>query len=94
MTMNELNAAVKDLLAVKSMIAELEAQAEALTDSIKGAMVEQGKEALTGNGWKASWKNVDSRRFDSNSFKADHADLYDAYSKKTTSTRFLVSATA
>ena len=94
MTMNELNAAVKDLLAVKSMIAELEAQAEALTDSIKGAMVEQGKEALTGDGWKASWKNVDSRRFDSKSFKADHADLYDAYSKKTTSTRFLVSATA
>ena len=94
MTINELNAAAKDLLAVKSMIAELEAQAEALTDSIKAAMVEQGREALNGDGWKASWKNVDARRFDSKAFKADHADLYDAYSKKTTSTRFLVSATA
>ena len=94
MTINELNAAAKDLLAVKAMIAELEAQAEALTDAIKGAMVEQGKEALNGDGWKASWKNVESRRFDSRSFKSDHADLYDAYSKKTVSTRFLVSATA
>lgn len=94
MSINELNAAAKDLLAVKAMIAELEAQAEALTDAIKGAMVEQGKEALTGDGWKASWKNVNSRRFDSKAFKAEHADLYDAYSKQTVSTRFLVSATA
>ena len=90
----ELNTAARDLLAVKAMIAELEAQAEALTDTIKGAMVEQGKEALTGDGWKASWKNVNSRRFDSKTFKAEYADLYDAYSKQTTSTRFLVSATA
>jgi len=93
MSMNELNTAARDLLAVKAMIAELEAQAEALTDTIKGAMVEQGTEALTGDGWKASWKNVNSRRFDSKAFKADHADLYDAYSKQTVSTRFLVSAT-
>ncbi|MBR0283247.1 MAG: hypothetical protein IJQ81_16925 [Oscillibacter sp.] len=94
MSNTELNAAARDLLAVKAMIAELEAQAEALTDTIKGAMVEQGKEALTGDGWKASWKNVSSRRFDSKAFKAEHADLYDAYSKQTVSTRFLVSATA
>ena len=94
MSMNELNTAARDLLAVKAMIAELEAQAEALTDTIKGAMVEQGKDALTGDGWKASWKNVNSTRFDSKSFRADHADLYAAYSKKTVSTRFLVSATA
>ena len=93
MSMNELNTAARDLLAVKAMIAELEAQAEALTDTIKGAMVEQGKDALTGDGWKASWKNVNSTRFDSKAFKAEHAELYEANSKKTTSTRFLVSAT-
>ena len=93
MSMNELNTAARDLLAVKAMIAELEAQAEALTGTIKGAMVEQGKDALTGDGWKASWKNVNSTRFDSKAFKAEHAELYEAYSKKTTSTRFLVSAT-
>ena len=43
MTTIELNATAKDLLAVKAMIAELEAQAEALTDQIKAAMVEQGQ---------------------------------------------------
>ena len=92
MTINELNAAAKDLLAVKAMIAELEAQAEALTDTIKGAMVEQGKEALTGDGWKASWKNVNSTRFDSKTFNAEHADVYAAYSKPQTVNRFLFGA--
>ena len=90
MSMNELNQAAKDLLAVKAMIAELEAEAEALTDKIKGAMVDQGKETLTGDGWKASWKNVTSSRFDSKAFKAAHSDLYTEYSKPVTTCRFLI----
>ena len=92
MSMNELNAAALDLLAVRAMIEELQAEAEALTDKIKGAMVDQGTEVLEGEGWKASWKNVNSSRFDSKAFKADHADLYSAYSKQTTTCRFLISA--
>lgn len=91
MSMTEINATAKSLLDVRAMIAELEAEAEALTDKLKGAMVDQGTEILQGDGWKASWKNVNSRRFDSKSFKADHADLYNAYSKATVSTRFILS---
>lgn len=91
MSIQEINTVAKDLIDVRAMIAELEAQAEALTDKLKGAMVERGEETLQGDGWKASWKNVNSRRFDSNSFKADHADLYSQYSKATTSTRFVLS---
>ena len=90
----EINTIAKDLLAVKALIAELEGQAEALTDQLKAAMVERGEETLTGDGWKASWKNVNSSRFDSKAFKSEHADLYKAFSKQTTTTRFLVSATA
>lgn len=91
MSIIEIETTAKDLLAVKAMIAELEAEAEALTDKIKQAMVERGEEVLTGDGWKCSWKNVSSSRFDSKSFKADHGDLYTKYSKPTTTTRFLVS---
>ena len=90
MSNNELNAVAHDLLSVRSMIAELEAEAEALTDKIKAVMVERGEETLTGDGWKASWKNVTSSRFDSKGFKADHADLYAAYSKPTTTCRFVL----
>ena len=92
MSTEELDAIAKELLSIRSMLAELEAEAETLTDKLKAAMVERGTEALQGDGWKASWKNVVSSRFDSKKFKADHADLYSQYSKQTTTTRFCVGA--
>ena len=91
MSKNELDKTALELLAVRAMIEELQAEAEALTDKLKGAMIDQGAEVLTGNGWKASWKNVSSSRFDSKAFKAAHGDLYTAYSKPTTTCRFLIS---
>ena len=90
--MTNLNKTALDLLELRAMIKQLEAEAEALTDTIKAAMVDQGKETLVGDGWTASWKNVTSSRFDSKAFRADHGDLYTAYSKPTTTTRFLISA--
>ena len=90
--MNDINKAGRDLLEIRAMIKELEAEAEALTDQIKAAMIDRSTETLEGDGWKATWKNVQSSRFDSKSFKADHGDLYTAYSKPTTTTRFLISA--
>lgn len=90
--MNDINKAGRDLLEVRRMIKELEAEAEALTDQIKAAMVERSTETLEGDGWTATWKNVKSSRFDSKSFKAQHGDLYEAFSKPTTTTRFLISA--
>ncbi len=91
MSTQELNTTARDLMSVRTMIAELEAEAEALTDKLKAAMVERGEEVLNGDGWKASWKNVSSSRFDSKRFKADHADLYGQYSKAVTTTRFVLS---
>lgn len=92
MSMNELNTTARDLMSVRAMIAELEAEAEALTDKLKGTMIERGEETLQGDGWKVSWKNVTSNRFDSKAFRADHADLYGQYSKATVTTRFILSA--
>ena len=42
MDMNELNATAQNLISVRQMIEELQAEAEALTDKIKAAMVEHG----------------------------------------------------
>lgn len=91
MSANELNQTAKDLLAVKAMIAELEAEAEALTDKIKNTMIDRGEETLAGDTWKASWKNVTSSRFDSKAFKNAHGELYAEYSKPVTTCRFLIS---
>ena len=90
--MNNLNKTARDLLEIRAMIKELEAEAEALTEQIKAAMIDPSTETLEGDGWKATWKNVESRRFDSKSFKAQHGDLYEAFSKPTTTTRFLIIA--
>ena len=90
--MNNLNKTARDLLEIRAMIKELEAEAEALTDQIKAAMIDRSTETLEGDGWSATWKNVKSSRFDSKSFKAQHGDLYEAFSKPTTTTRFLISA--
>ena len=90
MSTKELNATAHDLLAVRAMIAELEAEAEALTDRIKSAMVDAGTEAIEGDGWKASWKNVSSHRFDSKAFRAENPELAARYMKQTITTRFLI----
>ena len=86
MNINELNGTARDLLAVRAMIAEL----EALTDRIKGAMIAAGTETLDGDGWRATWKNVNSRRFDGKAFRADNPELASQYMKQTTTTRFLI----
>ena len=86
----ELNSIAHDLLSVRSMIAELEAEAEALTDKLKGVMVERGEEVLTGDGWKASWKNVTSSRLDGKVLKAALPDVAAQYTKTTTTTRFVL----
>jgi predicted phage-related endonuclease len=92
MSISDMNAAAKDLMSVRAMIRELEAEAEALTDKLKAAMVERSTETLEGDGWKATWKNVESRRFDSKAFKAQHGDLYESFTKPTITTRFVLTA--
>ena len=91
MSTNEINTTAKDLLSVRSMIAELEAEAEALTDKLKAAMVDQGTEVLQGDGWKATWKNVTSSRLDTAALKKALPDVAAQYTRTTTTTRFVLS---
>lgn len=89
MSIYELDTTAAELKETLAEIEELNAKAEALKDAIKAAMIANSAESINGTGWKASWKNVVSSRFDSKAFKAAHADLYDQFSKSTTTTRFL-----
>ena len=88
MSMNELNAKAAAYFELLAQIEELNAEAEAIKDALKGVMVERGTEELDGSGWRATWHNTTTNRFDSKKFKADHADLYGAYMVKTQGTRF------
>lgn len=91
MSTQELNTTAHDLMSVRAMIAELEAEAKALTDKIKAAMVERGEEVLTGDGWKASWKNATSSRLDSKALKAAMPEIVEQFTKTTAATRFVLS---
>ena len=88
MSMNELTTQARAYFELMQQIADLEAEAEAIKDQMKAAMVEQATEDLEGPGWRATWHNTTSSRFDSKKFKADHPELSAAYTVTTTGTRF------
>ena len=56
---------------------------------IQDACMESPDFCISGFGWNASYKPVTSNRLDSKVLKADHADIYAAYTKARTSRRFL-----
>ncbi len=92
MSANELNMKAKTYFEILQQIAELEEQAEAIKDAMKATMVENATEELEGPGWRATWHNTITNRFDSSAFKKAHADLYTAFCKPTNGTRFTLNA--
>ncbi len=92
MSMNELNAKASTYFDLMEQIEALTAEAESIKDAIKTAMIEIEQEQIEGDGWRATWHNTQTSRFDSKTFKADHADLYAQYTVKSTGTRFTLNA--
>ena len=88
MSDHNLEPKIKELLELKRMREELDAEITTLEDSIKTRMGEE--ETLLAGAFKVSWKPYTSTRFDSARFKKDHADLAAAYTKTTTAHRFSI----
>ena len=85
-TAYELDPKVKELRDIQTMIDELTAEAEAIKDAIKAVMVDKGDEELSGN----AWKTVTSSRLDAKALKAGAPDVYAAYCKASTTSRFVL----
>ena len=83
-----MEAKVKELMELKRMKEELEAEITSLEDSIKQVMGEE--DTLLAGAYKVLWKAVTTSRFDSTRFKKDHAELAAAYTKTTTCRRFTI----
>jgi len=79
---------VRELLELKRMKEELEAEITAAEDEIKSIMGDE--ETLLAGAFKVTWTPYTSSRFDSTRFRKDHAELAAAYMKTTTSRRFSV----
>lgn len=90
MSRTELNHKVKELRELRRMAEEIAAEIETITDTIKQEMAAQGMDTIAGDDWKATWKPVQSTRFDSKALKAAMPDLYERFTRSTEIRRFIL----
>ena len=74
----------------EALAEEAKAEAEALRDEIKAEMNKRETEELEAGRFIIRWTSVLSNRFDTTTFKKDHADMYKQYTKQTSSRRFSI----
>lgn len=86
--MMDYNKAFSELASNKRMLEELKAIISDQEETIKAQMIADGKDAIIGTEHKATYKEVVSNKFDSTAFKRDHADMYEAYKKPSSTMRF------
>lgn len=90
MSINEIDKKIVELQELEAIAEEAKAEAEAIRDEIKALMLEQGSEELETGKHIIRWTSVLSNRFDTTTFKREHAEMYKAYTKQTTSKRFSI----
>ena len=83
-----LESTIHEILDLRRMREELDAEITALEDSIKAAMGEE--EILTAGAYKVSWKTFTSSRVDTTALKKELPDIAAHYTKKTTARRFSI----
>lgn len=90
MSTKDLQSKVIELKDLKAMAEELQAEITAIEDELKAECIRQGTEELQAGIFKIRYKTVSSNRFDTKAFKTAHSDLYEQFTKQTTSSRFSV----
>lgn len=88
MSTKEITKTAAELMELRRMREELDAEIATLEDAIKKEMGD--REQLIAGAFKVTWKPMTSSRFDSARFKKDHAELAAAYTKTTTARRFCI----
>lgn len=88
MSINEMASKVQELMELKRMQEELEAEITALQDQIKAGMGDQ--EQITAGAYKITWKPITSSRLDSAALKKALPEVAERFTKVTTVRRFSV----
>ena len=87
----ELTTKIEALREWEIIIAEAQAEVEAIRDLIKAEMMERNTEEMEVGAYIVRWTSILSNRFDTTSFKKAHNDLYKEFTKQTASRRFTIS---
>ncbi len=90
MSMNELESKVAELRELRRMADELAAEITATEDTLKAYMTANGADELHGASFKITWKEVTSSRLDGKALKAAAPELWQRFTKQTTTRRFIV----
>ena len=88
MSMNEIK--VKELRELRRMAEELAGEIAAIEDDIKASMAAAATDEISGPTFKITWKPITSSRLDSKALKAAAPELWERFTKTTTSRRFVV----
>ena len=91
MTKKEIIEKIEMMNEWENMIAEAQAEVEAIKDSIKAEMADRELDELEAGSYIVRYKTVATSRFDSTAFKKTYEDLYKAFLKQSTSRRFSIS---
>ena len=92
MATNEMVKKIEALNEWEQIIADAQAEAEAIRDAIKAEMMDRDTEELIAGQYIVRWTSVLTNRFDSSAFKKVYGDLYKAFTKQSASRRFTISA--
>lgn len=90
MSVNEIETKVAALQEWEALAEEARAEAEAIRDQIKAEMLSRDAEELEAGRFIVRWTSVLSSRFDTTSFKKEHAEMYRQYTRQSSSRRFTV----
>ena len=88
MSRNELIAKIEALNEWERLIAEAQAEAEAIKDALKSAMGDQ--EEVRAGEYKVTYKSVTSVRIDTTALKKAMPDIAEAFTKENTTRRFSI----
>ena len=90
MATNEIISKLNELSELRRMADELNAEIEAIQDAIKAHMTEADTDTITAGAFKVTWKAVTSTRIDTTALRKDLPEIWQEYSKTTTTRRFSV----
>ncbi len=90
MSINEMKSKIAKLQEWETLAEEAKAEAEALRDEIKAEMLTREAEEMEAGRYIVRWTAVLSNRFDTTTFKKEHAEMYKQYTKQTASRRFSI----
>ncbi len=90
MATNEIIQKLTELAELRKMADDLNAEIDAIQDSIKAHMTETETDSLAAGTFKVTWKEVTSTRIDTSALRKDLPEVWQEYGKTTTTRRFSV----